>query len=92
MAQRRIGLRIRGIVQGVCYRACAQTEAVRLGLTGWVANRPDGSVELVAEGEQAALEELAAWCRRGPPHAQVFDLDQRWAEPTDDFTRFTIVR
>jgi acylphosphatase len=92
MAPRRMQLRIQGIVQGVCYRAASQREAVRLGLTGWVANREDGSVELVAEGEQAALEELATWCRRGPPHAQVFDVDQRWAEPSGELTRFTISR
>jgi len=52
MALKRIHLVIRGRVQGVYYRASAVREAKRLGLTGWVKNRPDTGVELVAEGEE----------------------------------------
>src|SRR5262245_33112040 len=52
MAQKRIHLIVRGRVQGVYFRAAAQREAKRLGITGWVRNRPDGSVELCAEGDE----------------------------------------
>jgi acylphosphatase len=60
-----------GRVQGVFFRAGARDQARRLGLSGWVRNRADGSVELVACGEDAALARLADWLRRGPPSAQV---------------------
>jgi acylphosphatase len=64
-------LRIVGMVQGVGYRFALEREAARLGLTGWVRNRRDGSVEAVAQGPAEALDALAAWARRGPPAAQV---------------------
>jgi acylphosphatase len=67
-------LRIVGMVQGVGYRFALQREALRLGLTGWVRNRADGSVEAVAQGPQPALDALAAWARRGPPAARVSDV------------------
>ena len=66
-----VRLRIEGIVQGVGYRYALQREAERLGLTGWVRNRRDGSVESVAQGSAEALDALAAWARRGPPAARV---------------------
>ena len=59
------------MVQGVGYRFALEREAARLGLTGWVRNRRDGSVEAVAQGPAEALDALAAWARRGPPAAQV---------------------
>jgi acylphosphatase len=64
-------LRIEGTVQGVGYRYALQREAGRLGLTGWVRNRRDGSVEALAQGSAEALDALAAWARRGPPAARV---------------------
>jgi acylphosphatase len=64
-------LRISGIVQGVGYRAGFDTQARTLGLTGWVRNRRDGSVEAMVRGEQNALEQMTAWARRGPPMARV---------------------
>ena len=69
-------LRIRGRVQGVFYRASAQREAVRLGLTGWVRNRRDGSVEALAVGPRpAALDAFETWCRTGPPSARVESVE-----------------
>ena len=62
---------IHGRVQGVGYRVWAEAQALRLGLDGWVRNRSDGTVEILAQGTseaQAALEQL---CRRGPPAALV---------------------
>jgi acylphosphatase len=69
--QVRVRLKIEGWVQGVYFRASTVQEAHRLGVTGWVMNCPDGSVEAVAEGTRARIDELIAWCRRGPPGAQV---------------------
>ena len=67
-------IRIIGLVQGVFFRAETQALAQKLGLTGWVRNLPDGSVEIHAEGLEAALSELETWCHRGPPAAQVDDV------------------
>ena len=69
MAQKRIHLVVRGRVQGVYFRASAQREARQLGLTGWVKNRNDGAVELVAEGEEDQVKDLLAWAQSGPATA-----------------------
>lgn len=78
---RRAHLRVYGRVQGVFFRATAQEEADRLGLAGWVRNRRDGSVELVAEGPIEALERLCAWARQGPVHARVDEVERVDSEP-----------
>ena len=67
-------LRITGTVQGVGYRYALQREAVRLGVSGWVRNRSDGSVEAVVQGAQQAVAALATWARRGPSAARVIDV------------------
>jgi acylphosphatase len=64
-------LRIHGRVQGVSYRACAQEEATRLGLRGWVRNRSDGSVEALVIGAETEVDTFIGWARRGPPKAAV---------------------
>jgi len=64
-------LRITGCVQGVAFRASTITAARALGLAGWVANRADGSVEAVAEGDEAGIAALIRWCHHGPPAARV---------------------
>ncbi len=56
---------ITGRVQGVAYRYETQWAAERLGVSGWVRNRADGSVEAVFEGERPKVEEMLAWCREG---------------------------
>lgn len=72
---------VRGRVQGVCFRVSCQDQARRLGLSGWVRNLSDGSVELEAQGQAAALEALRDWCRRGPPAARVAGVED--LAPTD---------
>lgn len=74
-------LRIHGRVQGVFYRESMRREAQRLGITGWVRNRTDGTVEALVEGEAAALEAMFAWAGRGPEDAQVTRVDSSDAAP-----------
>ncbi len=86
----RLEARVRGRVQGVGFRYFARREALRLGLTGWVANRPDGTVEVVAEGDVAPLRQLAGVLAKGPPGASIDGLVGRWAAPVGRFTGFEI--
>jgi acylphosphatase len=65
---------VTGKVQGVFYRASAQQKAIELDLTGFAQNQPDGSVLIEAEGEEANLNQLVAWCKTGPPRAVVTDV------------------
>jgi acylphosphatase len=67
----RVHLIVKGRVQGVYFRASTVQQARHLGLTGWVMNCPDGSVEVLAEGPSDKLEDLVAWCGQGPPGARV---------------------
>jgi acylphosphatase len=67
----RMRIVVRGRVQGVGYRYATVAEARRLGLVGWARNAPDGSVEILAEGDATAVSALIAWCRQGPPSARV---------------------
>jgi len=90
--QVRVRLRVSGRVQGVYFRASAVEQARRLGLTGWVLNCPDGSVEIVAEGSRAKIDEFIAWCRQGPSGAQVRQFDISWQEPSGEFNGFHIRR
>jgi acylphosphatase len=91
MAQKRINLIVRGRVQGVYFRASAQREARRLGLTGWVKNRADGSVEVLAEGEEDQVKDFLAWAQHGPSTARVDKVDTRWRSYTGEFAEFRIV-
>jgi len=68
-------LSIRGRVQGVGYRDAMRIEARRLGVTGWVRNRHDGSVEAVVQGAPEAVEALMQWVHRGPPLAMVLRVE-----------------
>ena len=73
---------VRGLVQGVGYRAFVERHALRHGLEGWVRNRKDGSVEAVFAGSAAAVAAMIAECRIGPRHGRVDAFDQR--EATED--------
>lgn len=90
MAQKRIHLVIRGRVQGVYFRQSSVREARRLGLTGWVKNRPDGAVEVVAEGEEDQVKDFLGWAQHGPSTARVDKVDTRWRSYTGEFAAFEI--
>ena len=77
-------LRIRGLVQGVGYRWAMVQAARRLGVTGWVRNRHDGSVEAMVAGPRDAVDQLVAWARRGPPSAVVDGVDAQPGEGVFD--------
>lgn len=75
-------LRVHGLVQGVGFRWATAAEARRLGVAGWVRNRSDGTVEVHAEGDPAALDALAAWAADGPRFADVSHVEVVDAQPT----------
>lgn len=91
MGLKQVQLTVRGRVQGVFFRASSQREAKRLGLTGWVKNRNDGSVEITAEGEEEGLKDLIAWANRGPSASRVERVDVRWRSFSGEFFDFRIV-
>jgi acylphosphatase len=90
MAAGRVELRIVGRVQGVFYRASARARASALGLTGYARNLNDGAVEVVAEGDEASLDQFVAWCRTGPPAARVIRVEVARAVATGEFAAFDV--
>jgi acylphosphatase len=89
---KRLYARVYGYVQGVGYRAFAQAEAQRLGLCGYVRNCADGTVEVVAEGEENALQLFLHALQRGPTGARVQRVDADYAQATHEWDDFTIRR
>ena len=77
-------------MQGVGFRYFVMRRAQARGLKGWVRNRENGSVELVAEGERADLEELLAAAREGPRLARVSEVDTDWTEATGGLEPFDL--
>ena len=74
---------VTGQVQGVGFRYSAASQARRLGLSGWVANRADGAVEGVASGADATLAQFHDWLRRGPPAARVQGVEWSASDAPD---------
>lgn len=74
-------VKIHGRVQGVFFRGWTAEQARELGVTGWVRNAPDGSVEGYLEGDNAAVQQLIDLLQRGPPSAQVTAVDVEVTEP-----------
>jgi acylphosphatase len=72
---------VSGRVQGVWYRGSCADRARALGVSGWARNLPDGRVEVVAEGDGEAVDQLVEWCREGPPHALVAEVEVRSEAP-----------
>ena len=77
---------VSGHVQGVWFRDSCRNEAKRLGVSGSVRNREDGSVEIVAEGPEHAVAALVSWARTGPPRADVVEVSVEYVEPTGTAT------
>lgn len=77
-------------MQGVFFRDSTRKEAERLGVTGYVANRPDGRVEAEFQGPAEAVDEAVAFVRRGPGRASVTDMDVEDLEPVEDQAGFTV--
>jgi acylphosphatase len=73
--EKRVRVVIKGWVQGVGFRVDCQHEAQRLGLTGWVRNRSDGSVEALFEGAAPSVDEMLRWCEHGPTGAEVNGIE-----------------
>lgn len=82
MSEARARAVIRGRVQGVFFRAETRDRARSLGLSGWVRNAPDGTVEAVFQGDRDRIESMLGWCRHGPALAQVDEVQIEWLEPT----------
>ena len=81
---------VEGHVQGVGYRYFVQEVAAGLYVNGWVRNRADGSVEVLAEGKREDLEKLLAALRRGPRSAYVSDLHFDWLPATEEYADFRV--
>ncbi|MBI5787730.1 MAG: acylphosphatase [Candidatus Schekmanbacteria bacterium] len=88
----RAHLKISGMVQGVFFRDSTRREAQALNVSGWVRNCPDGSVEVIAEGEKTAVDQLVDWCRSGPIYARVDHVLLDWEEYRGEGGGFLIRR
>jgi acylphosphatase len=87
----RARLVIEGKVQGVWFRDSTRRKANELGVCGWVKNRYDGAVEVLAEGNSDAVDELIDWCHKGPLRAVVRHVDVILEEWEGEFDSFDIV-
>ena len=88
--KRRVRIVVSGIVQGVNFRRYTQLTAQSLGVSGWVRNMPNGSVEGCFEGEADAVAALVEWCRSGPPAGRVDSLELTKELFAGEFTDFSI--
>lgn len=91
MAKKHYNIRVRGMVQGVFYRASARTHAIALDVTGYAQNQHDGTVYIEAEGDEENLKQFVEWCRRGPDRAEVTAVLVEEA-PVNHFTSFEVFR
>ncbi|MGC8557673.1 MAG: acylphosphatase [Nitrososphaeria archaeon] len=86
--KQRVEITVRGLVQGVGYRAFAKRAADVLQVTGFAENMPDGSVRIIAEGEREKLEEFIRECRKGPALAEVESINEKWYPYKGEFVYF----
>lgn len=82
---------VTGRVQGVWFRQSTLEEAERAGLVGWVRNLPDGSVEVMLQGEDKAVRHVEAWLGQGPELAMVADVQSETVDLSEDLAAFSIV-
>jgi acylphosphatase len=90
MSSERVRVVVSGEVQGVFFRTSTEDLAERLGLTGWVRNRSDGRVEAEFQGPSSAIEEAVEFCRSGPRHADVLDIEVEKLEPVEGERGFEV--
>lgn len=81
---------VSGRVQGVWFRQSAKNTALKHAVNGWCRNNPDGSVEVVLEGDKNAVLSVIEWCRKGPELARVDSALVTWESPTGEFNDFRI--
>jgi acylphosphatase len=81
---------VTGKVQGVWFRMETRQAAEGFGVTGWVRNKRDGSVEAVIEGDEADVKATIAWCHKGPPLARVSSVEVIWEPYTGEFDGFDV--
>jgi len=81
---------VHGRVQGVNFRYYTHLRAQELGVTGYVRNKWDGTVEVVAEGERGAIEKMLEFLKLGPRAARVQRVDSQWQDPTGQFGHFEV--
>lgn len=86
----RANVLVTGRVQGVSFRYYTLRKAESLGLTGWVKNLPNGSVQVLIEGNKAEVEQMIEWLRTGPSLANVKEIDYHFSEYTGEYDRFDI--
>jgi acylphosphatase len=86
----RVHVYISGQVQGVFFRDSTRQKAEELGLAGWVRNIPDGRVEALFEGPSEGVREMVRWCKEGPSHADVEDVDTEYEDAEGDHTGFEV--
>ena len=90
MEQAAMYARVYGMVQGVGFRYFTQRKALALGLSGYVRNLPDGSVEVYAEGRRDLLENLLGELQQGPEFSRVDEVKVEWRNPTGKYETFVI--
>jgi acylphosphatase len=86
----RVRIAVRGRVQGVWFRGAAREAADRLRLVGWARNLADGSVEILAQGNEQAIEQFVEWCHHGPPAARVASVATQREMVQDDLHGFRV--
>ena len=87
---RRVRIVVHGRVQGVGFRAYTQATAAGMGLTGYVRNRDDGTVEIEVEGPESQIDRLVTWCRTGPTMARVDMVEAEDSKPTGEWQEFSV--
>ena len=87
--QKHFNIKISGRVQGVFFRATTKAKAQNLDLVGFVRNEPDDSVYIEVEGEEENLKQFLDWCKSGPNHAEVSNLNIKEGE-LKNFSEFKI--
>ncbi|ACA86093.1 acylphosphatase [Shewanella woodyi ATCC 51908] len=91
LQMKRVLINVQGKVQGVCFRRFAQSKANELGITGYVVNNENGSVNILAQGAYPAVDNLIDWCDKGSPQAQVDKVYVQEDEENEIYLDFSIL-